>query len=204
MNQLPKLIAISGWKGAGKDTAAGHLVQEYGYRPISFAYELKNMVAQLYGIHRFWMDDRTKKDMPLLNMPVIATDSFSQAIHDMLPDELSSGYWTPRALCILEGSIKRAVYSNYWVKKVVEHVAADYNHNYVITDMRYCNEADTLKIMIPSLKTVRISRAGHSVTTQDPSERDLDNYQFDKVITNDGTISQLDQKIDLFIKEITA
>ena len=202
MNELPKLIAISGWKGAGKDTAGLHLMSEYKYRPISFAYELKNVVAETYGVHRFWMDDRTKKDMPLMNMPAIPTDPFSQAIHEMLKDELSSGYWTPRALCILEGSIKRSVYANYWVKKVVEHIISDPLHNYVITDMRYANEADTLKIMIPSIKTIRIERAGHEITTQDPSERNLDNYKFDKIIHNDGSIPELFEKLDMFMKEV--
>lgn len=202
MSELPKLIAISGWKGAGKDTIGSHLVHEYKYRPISFAYELKNMVSQLYGIHRFLMDDRTKKDMPLMHMPAIPTDAFSRAIHEMLHDELSSGYWTPRALCILEGSIKRSVYANFWVKKVVEIVLKDPLHNYVITDMRYANEADTLKLMIPSTMTIRVERAGHVITTQDPSERDLDNYKFDKIVQNDGTIPELYNKLDLFMKEL--
>lgn len=201
MGQLPKLIAISGWKGAGKDTAGLHLMLEYGYQPISFAYELKNMVAQLYGIDRMWMDDRTKKDMPLMQLPVIPTDSFSKAIHDLLPDELSSGYWTPRALCILEGSIKRSVYANFWVKKVVDTILTGTN-NYVITDMRYANEADVLKMFIPSTLTLRIERPGHIITTQDASERDLDNYKFDKVLTNGSTIPDFHRNIDLLMQEI--
>lgn len=201
MGELPKLIAISGWKGAGKDTAGLHLVHEYNYRPISFAYELKNIVAETYGIHRFAMDDRTKKDMPIISLPAIPTDPFSQAIHVMLKDELSSGYWTPRALCILEGSIKRSVYANYWVKKVVEHVLQDPYNNYVITDMRYVNEADTLKIMIPSIKTFRIERAGHEITTQDPSERNLDTYKFDYVVSNDSSIPDLYKKLDNIMEE---
>jgi hypothetical protein len=202
MGELPKLIAISGWKGAGKDTAGLHLVQEYRYRPISFAYELKNMVSEMYGVHRFWMDDRTKKDMPLVNMPAIPTDPFSEAVHNLLADELSSGYWTPRALCILEGSVKRSVHANYWVKKVVEHILKDEHNNYVITDMRYANEADTLKIMVPSIKTVRIQRAGHEITTQDPSERNLDTYRFDYIIHNDGTIPELYSKLDKMMGEL--
>jgi hypothetical protein len=200
MNELPKLIAISGWKGSGKDTAGLHLMAEYKYRPISFAYELKNMVAKLYEVHRFWMDDRDKKDMPLLHMPAIPTDPFSETIHHMLRDELKSGYWTPRALCILEGSIKRSVYGNYWVKKVVEIILKDPDNNYVITDMRYANEADTLKLMIPSTLTVRVERPGHIITTQDPSERDLDSYRFDRVVRNEGTIPDFYRNIDLLIR----
>lgn len=196
MSEMPKLIAVSGWKGAGKDTIGLHLMNEYGYRPISFAYELKNMVASIYGVERSWMDDRTKKDMPLMNMPAIPTDAFSRTIHEMLRDELSSGYWTPRALCILEGSVKRSVYANYWVKKVVEIVLKDHTHNYVITDMRYSNEADVLKMFIPSTLTLRVERADHSITTQDPSERDLDTYKFDRTVHNIGTIPDLFRNID--------
>ena len=71
MSELPKLIAISGWKGSGKDTAGAYLVRQYNYRPISFAYELKTMVAQLYGVNRYWMDDPTKKEMPLIHLSLI-------------------------------------------------------------------------------------------------------------------------------------
>jgi hypothetical protein len=199
MSELPKLIAVSGWKGAGKDTIGVHLMNEYGYRPISFAYELKNMVASLYGIERGWMDDRTKKDMPLMNMPAIPTDAFSRNIHEILRDELSSGYWTPRALCILEGSVKRSVYANFWVKKVVDYILND-SHKYVITDMRYCNEADVLKLFIPSTLTLRVERADHYITTQDSSERDLDNYKFDRIVYNNGTIPDLFTSIDLIME----
>lgn len=199
---LPKLIAVSGWKTAGKDTVGHYLMSRYKYQPISFAYELKNMVAKLYPVHRFWLDDQSKKEMPLLNMPVIATDPFSKVIHEMLADELKSGYWTPRALCILEGSVKRSVYANYWVKKVLEHVIQDEHHNYVITDMRYCNEADVTKLMIPSANILRVERAGLKITTLDPSERDLDNYRFDRVLRNDGTIEDLHKEVDKYMQEI--
>jgi hypothetical protein len=202
MKQLPKLIAISGWKGAGKDTMGLHLMNEYGYRPISFAYELKNMVAEAYGIPRAWMDDRDKKDAPITTLPAIPTDPFASAIHSMLKDELASGYWTPRALCILEGSVKRSVHANYWVRRVVSRVVEDQQHNYVITDMRYANEADVLKLLIPSTLAIRIERAGHVITTQDPSERNLDTYAFDKVIRNDGTIPDLYNNINLFMGEL--
>lgn len=199
MSEMPKLIAISGWKGAGKDTIGLHLMNEYGYRPISFAYELKNMVASIYGVERSWMDDRTRKDMPLMNMPAIPTDAFSRTVHEMLRDELSSGYWTPRALCILEGSVKRSVYANFWVKKVVDIVLSSTN-NYVITDMRYCNEADVLKMLIPSTLTLRVERADHYITTQDPSERDLDNYTFDRTVHNNTTIPDLFRSIDILME----
>lgn len=197
---LPKLIALSGHKGCGKDTIGMFLMNNHGYRPISFAYELKNMVSKMYNIPREWMDDRDKKDMPLTNFPVIPTDRFALSIQHMLIDEIKSGFWTPRALLILEGSIKRSVYSNYWVKKVVNQITNDPTNNYVITDMRYCNEADTLKLMVPSSLAVRVERKNHVITTSDPSERDLDNYGFDVYLYNDGSLTDLEKFVNNFIE----
>lgn len=186
----PKLVAISGHKGSGKDTLGLHLQQAYGYKHVSFAAALKDMVSETYEIDRDAMDDRNRKDAPLLNMPVIPTDRFTLYIHSLLQDELRTGFWTPRALCILEGSVKRSVYGNYWVKRVLEQVMSD-DGKYVITDMRYKSEADTLKMFIPDAKLVRIDRPDNIITTQDPSERDLDLYKFDYTIRNASTIGDL-------------
>jgi hypothetical protein len=184
-----RVVAISGHKGAGKDVAADHLVTQYGYEKISFAAPLKDLVARQYNLHRSLMDDRKLKDEPLLHMPAIPTDKFTEVIHALLHDELSSGYWTPRALLILEGSIKRSVSSNYWVAKAVDIIKKNPDKKYVISDLRYKSEADTLKMLLPvsDLFLLRIERPSLSITTTDPSERDLDDYKFYGSIHNIGT-----------------
>lgn len=188
---LPKVIGISGWRKSGKDTTADFLVREYGYTKLSFAAKLKDMVATTYGVERSLLDSQTHKEMPLYHLPAVTTDDFTVAIHKMLASELKSGYWTPRALCILEGSIKRAVNANYWVKAVAaEILAAPSNQKFVISDMRYTSEADTLKILLPTVMTVRIDRF-ETIETLDPSERDLDNYKFDIELGNRGTVEEL-------------
>jgi hypothetical protein len=195
---LPKLIALAGHKGSGKDTAALHLMAKYGYRPISLAYILKDKVADMYNIPRDWMDDRRLKEEPLLNYPAIPTDSFSATIHSLLKDELKSGYWTPRALLILEGSVKRSVRANWWIERVLDTIRSS-SSGYIITDMRYCNEANTLKLLVPGTKCIRIHRDSVKLATQDPSERDLDYYPFDAVIQNNGTIDELNRMIDIHL-----
>lgn len=193
-----RVIALSGWKGSGKDTVADYLVKEYGYIKVSFAAVLKDMVARTYELPRNWLDDRDRKELPLTpellggrSFPVIASDPFSEKIHEMLQSELSSGYWTPRALCILEGSVKRAVNSNYWVSRVVDRIHKFPDHKFVISDMRYCSEADQLLLQIPreQLLLWRINRF-ESIDTLDPSERDLDTYKFDITLGNSTTTVQ--------------
>lgn len=189
------VIALSGWKGSGKDTVADYLVREHGFIRVSFADALKEMVAQQYDVPLEYMHEPSKKEMPLHQYPVIPGDPFSEAIQQLLSAELRSGYWTPRALCILEGSIKRSVYSNYWVRTVVQQIQQAPSQNYVVSDMRYVTEADTLKLLLPNVVTCRVVRWA-TVDTQDPSERNLDTYVFNHTFDNTGTRERLYDHVD--------
>jgi hypothetical protein len=189
------VLALSGWKSSGKDTVADYLVREHGWVRASFADALKLLVAQQYGIPLDQLHDPAGKEAPLPAYPAIAGDPFSERVHEMLSTELRSGFWTPRAICILEGSMKRAVHPNYWVRTVLAQIIGDPTRNYVISDMRYRSEADTCKLIFPGVRTVRLDRFD-SIETRDPSERDLDNYKFDYTLPNRGTKELLYDHID--------
>jgi len=203
---MSRVIAISGWKGSGKDTTADYLVDNYGYHKLSFASALKDMVARTYSLHRSMMDDRKLKEEPLLQFPVIESDPFTAQIHRMLETELRSGYWTPRALCILEGSIKRSVNSNFWTAKTIELIKNNSDRKYVISDLRYKSEADTLRMLLPSqeLLLMRIQRFD-TIETQDPSERDLDDYNFDVTLFNStSSVEKYLQGLDTYMQFLGA
>lgn len=196
----PRIIALSGWRQSGKDTTAHYLVNEYGYIQMSFAASLKDMVATTYGVDREILDSPTHKEMPLINYPVIPTDPFTSHIHQLLASELRSGYWTPRALCILEGSIKRSVNANYWVQSVIRKAIDNPQNHYVISDVRYRSEMDALNIMLPDqVAPVRIERFD-SIDTLDPSERDLDFYPFAHRLPNRGVVELLYGHIDALLE----
>jgi hypothetical protein len=212
-----KIIAISGWKGSGKDTLAEHLSKKYGYVQLSFAKPLKDNVASQYRVDRSSIDDRQTKEWPLLDKPVYVKDSFTEMIVKHLYKELRTSegkspkdylvhpitkqalgnpeysgrfeklYWTPRALCILEGSTKRSVDPDYWAfQAILEAKNIDPDGIYIISDLRYKSEVECLRRFMDKydiLLTVRINRFATSVS-EDPSERDLDDYNFDVVIDN--------------------
>lgn len=199
----PVIIALSGWKRSGKDTVADYLVANFGAKRIGFADPLKNSVAAQFGIDRASIDNPELKEAPLLNMPVQAKDKFSKTVTDFMYGEFrdqngkrygegspeSVMYWTRRALCILEGSSKRSADPDYWVKQAVAQASP--GGLYVISDARYINEMESLRREVgANLVTVRINRFETS-PSEDPSERDLDNYAFDIVIKNTGTLEQL-------------
>ena len=60
------IVALSGWKGSGKDMVANYLVEKWGFQRVSFADPLKDEVARKWKLPRSWMDDLAFKEKPLL------------------------------------------------------------------------------------------------------------------------------------------
>lgn len=98
-------------------------------------------------------------------------------------------YWTRRALMMLEGSSKRSTNPDYWVEKAIGTARSQNKERIVISDLRYKNEIYAMKMALgdgDELTTVRVNRF-ESTSSEDPSERDLDDTTFDIVIENRGT-----------------
>jgi hypothetical protein len=205
------IIALSGWKRSGKDTAAEYLITTYGAKRIAFADPLKDSVAKEFNLDRASIDDPALKEAPILHLPVDPRDKFSKNITHFMRGEFrdqngkrygegsleSIMYWTRRALCILKGSTMRSVDADYWVKQAA--ALATGHQLYVISDLRYTNEANSLKKSNSEVITVRINRFDSS-PSEDPSERDLDNYNFDYVISNTGTLEELNHQLDMILR----
>jgi len=213
---MAKIIALSGWKQSGKDSLADFICEEGGgmFKRYGFANVLKDMVATQYNIPRESCDLTELKEQPLKQYPANPQDAFSEMVCLYMAKELkpltdlpdANLHWTPRALCILEGSVKRSVNSSYWVQRVIDQIKLDLysasDYNFVITDMRYKSEMEQLKNAFGSdLVTVRINRFDNSPST-DPSERDLDDGEFDYVIENRAGISDFHHKINDLLASI--
>lgn len=211
------ILALSAWKGSGKDTIAKFLVENHNFIRIAFADVLKDMVSEQYGIDRDSLDDPLKKESPILTMPVESKDNFSEMIQKFMIREfrdkngdIAKGlelmpelYWTPRALAILEGSVKRSAQSSYWVQRALSR--AKYGGRYVITDMRYRSELQQIKQHAQKtdqkVLSIRVERYDSSPST-DPSERDLDNTEFDRYITNRSNLSDLQLLLNDLVKNL--
>lgn len=215
---MGSIVAISGWKRSGKDTAAEYLINKYGAKRIAFADPLKEMVCDNYGLTRGLIDNPATKEKPILSLPVCVKDGFSKNNNEFLFGEfrgvggripqdfhIEEGlllgvegrdvfqlYWTPRAICIEEGSTKRSVDPDYWVKRALKNVN---DGLHVISDLRYRNEAYTLKASDHDVITIRINRFETS-PSMDASERDLDEHSFDYIIENKGSLEEFYKKID--------
>lgn len=207
-----KVIAISGWKGSGKDTVAAHLIEKHNATRTAFADPLKDLAASEYGFPRSWADDPAYKESPLLNMPVDPQDKFTKMVTDFMILEFRTAdgkranevpmstqlqkpqlFWTPRALCILKGSTNRAVDTAFWVKRAIQEIKQKEDMIvgeglHIITDLRYKSELGQLaEAFGDSLVTVRINRFATSPSA-DPSERDLDDAIFNYALDNTGAL----------------
>ena len=212
------LIGISGKIGSGKDTV-GNIIQmltqgidsntqitEYvngtnitgfDYQIKKFADTIKDTVCMWIGCTREQLEDQEFKQKELGEewWYCVADDGsyipYEQNLHKNKVVNLVK--LTPRKLLQLLGTEcgRQIIHPNIWVNSLF----ADYkkDSNWIITDVRFTNEAQTIKdrggIMI------RINRPLYRLDDQHPSETALDNYNFDYVIENEGSIDELVQKI---------
>ena len=198
---------MSGYAGSGKDTVAAHLIENHAYVRFAFADVLKDMVAEQYNIDVKMLHTPELKEAALSQYPVFTADKFGEMIHSFMQKEFKKDdngvlCWTPRALAILEGSVKRSVNSSYWVGRVVQKIKESSKNNpdasFVISDLRYKSEVKQLEAAFgDTLDIVRVERFKDS-PSNDPSERDLDDYEFKNILNNTGTLEELYEKTQAF------
>lgn len=201
---MSKLICLSGWRRSGKDTVGNYLSFFHNYSKLSFAEKLKDVTSSIFDVERKLFDDDLLKDSPLTQYPVEdKTDPTSITLQGTLSGEFrqleNSQFFSPRTLCILMGSVGRTVKNDFWVEKTVKDLSA--HNNYVITDLRYRNELDSLyrSVKFHEIVSIRINRFD-TIDSNNSSERDLDDYAFDHYLNNTDSIKTLYKNLDDLIK----
>jgi hypothetical protein len=221
------LIGISGKMGSGKDTV-GSILQDYSddnaedYQIKKFATKLKEIAASLIGCDVSDFEDREFKEKELGEewWYCVADDGsyvpYEQNLHEN--KVLNIVKLTPRKLLQLLGTEagRQIIHPNIWINALF----ADYNAkgfdykgsenkeikgdwiypNWIITDVRFPNEAQAIKdrggIVIRINRPQLIDR-----DFEHDSETALDDYEFDYVIENDGSLDELITKIKLIKNE---
>jgi hypothetical protein len=94
-------------------------------------------------------------------------------------------------------AMREGLHTNVWVNALFADYKppkmSQYNpSNWIITDMRFPNEMEA--VVARGGITIRVVRPGTSVGTH-PSETALDDAHFDHVISNDGTIEDLIERV---------
>lgn len=179
-----RLIGLSGKLQSGKDTVAG-IIQDImpGYWMTKrFAGKLKQIVSLLTGI-------------PLEDLEDIAVKNSS------LGPEWNN--MSVRTLLQKVGTeaMRDVIHNDVWVNALFSDWERTKHLSWVITDVRFENEAKAIKERGGIV--IRINRKGKEYTGNHPSEISLDNYQdFNHVVENDGDLVDLYSKIETLLQPI--
>lgn len=127
------IIGISGFKSSGKDTIAEYLIQKYGFKRLSFASALKDIIAIMFGWPRDKLEGLTKEDR-----------EWREQIDPWWSDALNIHDLTPRFVMQSIGTdlFRKHFHTDIWVK-IIENQLDKYE-NIVISDCRFQNEIDMI------------------------------------------------------------
>jgi hypothetical protein len=173
------IIGLSGYAQVGKDTVAQILVEDYGYTRIGFA-------------------DTIKKAAYLLD-PIITLDGvrLAHAVDRYGWDGAKQVPEVRRILQVLGSEIGRDLIDpQIWVELTMHSVHQD--DKIVISDVRFRNEAEEIKWKHGEIWRISRIQKGAPVNVH-RSETDMDSWDFDEYVSNNGSIDNLKQEVALIM-----
>lgn len=192
------IYGISGRIGSGKDTLALEMIKhDPSFEIRKFAWKLKEICGVLCGVDPFRFEDQDfKKQQSPFDMTYrellqkVGTEAIRQQIHQ--------DAWV-RAL-FSEYNKNRVLFGEDSHARLPGHLNTPLYPNWIITDVRFPNEADAVKERGGKMIRVYRNVSGPAVKDLHPSETALDDYdKFDFTINNNGTLEELSQKAKIIM-----
>ena len=196
------IIGISGKAQSGKDTVCKMIVYTIWYynhsqrlQPFSLehynkAYEQWDDLIDFTYWYRTSFANKLKQCLSnILNVSIskFEDNKFKKSEVEWL------GITVRELLQKFGTAIRNEVSDDFWVKACLNNIEKD--DNYLITDVRFKSEAKGIKDLEGII--VRVNREGAGAGNH-ISEIDLDDYSFDYVINNDGSMEDLLLKVKEF------
>lgn len=184
------LIGLSGYSGAGKDEAAKLLKLRHGFQSVAFADALKEFVREVNPTIANFHNDGT-----------ISYSSLKDAI--ALKDYDSVRQHTDyRSVLQRVGVSARDVFGeDFWVQQLTPMIryCIEQGQSVAITDVRFANEAQAIKTLGGRL--VRVTRPNVGPVNAHVSESEHETFDFDHVIANSGSRTDLGQALTEMLKQ---
>lgn len=178
-----EVIGLSGYARSGKDTVADILVNQHGYTKMSFA---EPMREALYRLN------------PKIDVADVQGISLATAVNGLGWEQLKGDSPDVRPLMQRLGTeVGRQMFGeNFWVDQAIQRIPD--GAKAVFADTRFQNEAQAIREL--GGKVWRITRPGVGPTNNHISEVDLDNYEFDNRINNDGALEDLEKSVEFILE----
>jgi hypothetical protein len=154
-----------GGKGAGKDTLANYLVTQRNFVRIAFADALYQEVSKAFNVSIDFLQNRDTKELPLPEMALdrCRDNNFTHCLAEelgivsILPtSQLFTELTKPRSPRQImqwwgtEYRRKSKLYGkdSYWLDQVMDVIAKPPTTNFVVTHVRFSNEADLIESFV--------------------------------------------------------
>lgn len=221
------IIAISGYSNSGKDSIASIMHDiDPTWTTKKFAGKLKTVASLLTGIPEHMFEDQSFKQSEMTPewdrmfyhgtggwirramyirefLQMLGTDAIRLGLHENTwVNALMSDYVHVKTIKV-NGSFNGDMLDQDTIMKDLKKFVTivDEYPNWVITDCRFENEAAAVKAKGGIV--VRVNRPGVQPVNRHQSEVELDNYHFDYVINNNGTIDDLKNEVKVLIDYIS-
>lgn len=184
---MPKIVAITGQKYAGKDTAADYLVTKYGYKKFEISEPLKKICAIMFGFSEEQLHGTLKETVdqkwrvsPRQALQFIGTDLFRYQIGRLLPN----------------------VGANIWTDILINAIDSSGQDKVVISGIRFQDEIDELKRRYENdagtgtVVVIKIKRPGLLTGDKHISETGVEDIIADITIYNDSSLSDMYDQLD--------
>ncbi len=162
------IIGLSGYARSGKDEVAKILVEDYGFIRVAFADKIRELLYEMNPI----------VDIHYHLKPLVDAYGWDEVKRRAQVREMLQNVGVGARL--LFGDM-------FWVHQALASLSLD--SNIVVTDVRFSNEADTLKLN--DGQVWRIKRPGVEAINNHVSEHELDGYKVDMILKNEGTLDDL-------------
>lgn len=165
------IIGLCGYAQSGKDSVAEILVNNYGYTRVAFADPIRELLYEM---------NPAVKDGGYRLQNVV--DGYGW-------DVAKTAFPEVRTLLQNLGVGARKVFGEqFWIEQALRNV--HWEGNFVITDVRYPNEAKELR-EYDDAQIWRIKRTGVEPVNTHASETAMDGERVDQIFLNNGTLEDL-------------
>lgn len=184
-----RIIGLCGKKGSGKDSAAKFLINKHGFKRIAFADALRQTAATAMNIDVEIFNDPKRKETPIPGWPNFTYRRYLET--------LGTEYY-------------RANFPGIWANNVKTTLLQNPAQDYVITDLRFTDEATMLRDMIRlGSNTVSVWEVMNPRTPvpddwaygpYHESEYQYKRIEGRSVLLNDGDFGWLEQQVEAKMK----
>jgi hypothetical protein len=169
------IIGLTGYARSGKDTVANILVENYGYTRVAFADKIKELLYEMN--------------------PQVGSTRVRSLVSEYGWEVAKSSPEVRHLLQELGVGARNIFGPGFWVHEAMKTMFDDPrpDMNYVVTDVRFLNEADMIKAN--NGQVWRIKRLDVEPVNSHLSETQMDAYQVDQIFINNGTLDDLEALI---------